>query len=90
MNINNLLITKDRVFLILLIVLMILLAPLIAMFFTNEVNWDITDFIVAGVLLSLFGYLSEVLTKVPNNKIQSIVIRLMVIGLFVFVWVSLI
>ncbi len=90
MNINNILISKNRVFVVLLRVVLVLLLPLIAMQFTTEVNWDIGDFVVAGVILSFLGYLYEVLTKASNNKIQKIVIGLMIIGLFTFVWVSLI
>ena len=90
MNINNILISKNSVFNVLLSVVLVLLLPLIAMQFTNEVDWDINDFVVAGVLLSFFGYLYEVLTKVTNKNMPNIVIALVVIGLLFFVWVSLI
>jgi len=33
----------------------LLLAPLLAMQFTSEVNWDLADFIAAGVLLAGTG-----------------------------------
>lgn len=87
MNVNDILITKNRVFVLLFTVFLVLLLPLIAMQFTNEVHWDVYDFVIAGVVLYSFGYLYEVLAKISNNKI---LIGLMVFGLFIFVWVSLI
>jgi len=87
MNVNDILITKNRVFVLLFTVFLVLLLPLIAMQFTNEVHWDVYDFVVAGVVLYSFGYLYEVLAKISNNKI---LIGLMVFGLFIFVWVRLI
>ena len=50
------------------IALLILLLPLIAMQFTNEVNWSLFDFIIAGVLLFGMGIILDlILSKV--NKI---------------------
>lgn len=90
MNINNILISKKSVYIVFFIVCLLLSLPLIAMQFTHEVNWKISDFLLAGVLLSFFGYLYEVLTKTSQNKIKKIVIGLMVFCVFIFVWVSLI
>lgn len=50
---------------IFLITATILLIPLIAMQFTDEVNWDLTDFIVAEAILLGFGLLYE-LMKTPS------------------------
>ena len=90
MNINNILISKNRVYVVLFTTCLILSLPLIAMQFTNEVNWNVNDFALGGVLLSFFGYAYEVLTKTSNNKIKNIVIGLIVFSVFIFVWVSLI
>lgn len=54
---------------ILLAASILLLVPFIAMQFTNEVNWSLSDFLVAGILLFGTGLLCEwVLRKVKTTK----------------------
>jgi hypothetical protein len=90
MNINNILISKNNIYIVFLGTFFILLLPLIAMQFTKEVNWSVGDFVVAGVLLSFFCYIYKVLTKSSSKPIKNIVIGLIVFALFIFVWVSFI
>ena len=90
MNINNFLISKKSIYIVFLATFFVLSLPLIAMQFTKEVNWSLGDFVVAGVLLSFFGYIYKVFTKSSSNPIKNIVIGLMVFALFIFVWVSFI
>lgn len=53
----------------------LLLLPLLAMQFTAEVSWDLTDFLVAGVLLFGTGLLIEfVMRKLKNQKYRDLVI----------------
>jgi hypothetical protein len=86
----KILISKKEVCTVLFSTLLILFVPLIVMQFTNEVNWDASDFFVAGVLLFIFGYLFKVLTKSSNNQIKSIVIGMVVLGMLILVWANLI
>lgn len=54
----------------------LLLVPLIAMQFTNEVNWTVFDFIVAAILLFGTGFTYKLLTakaKSPTHKAAIIV-----------------
>jgi hypothetical protein len=48
---------------IVLTVVVLLLIPLIAMQFTNEVNWTLFDFVVAGVLLLGTGFICELVIR---------------------------
>ena len=41
----------------------ILTIPLVAMRFTREVNWSVSDFLVAGILLAGIGSLYVLLTR---------------------------
>lgn len=53
----------------------LLLLPLIAMQFTAEVNWNLTDFLVAGALLFGTGLLIELaLRKLQGKKYKELVI----------------
>lgn len=67
----------------------LLLIPFIAMFFTDEVNWDAFDFIVAGLLLTGTGLACEILLrqfKTREQRILGIGITLVVLFL---VWVEM-
>jgi len=66
-----------------------LLTPLIAMQFTNEVNWDIMDFIVAGILLLGTGLACDfVMKKVKKTKFR-IAICLAILAFLFLVWAEL-
>ncbi len=59
---------KRRIIIILLVIVFILLIPLVAMQFNDEVDWSLGDFILAGVLLIGAGLLYElVMTKVGRT-----------------------
>jgi hypothetical protein len=46
----------------------LLLIPLIAMQFTNEVNWTLFDFVVAGFILGT-GFICELVIRCKNRII---------------------
>jgi len=54
----------------------LLLIPLIAMQFTVEVNWDIKDFTLMGILLSGTGFLIEFVLR----KIKPFHFRILLFG----------
>jgi len=61
---------KSLIFII-SVVALLLLTSLIAMQFTNEVNWNILDFIIAGILLLGTGLaFNFVMQKVKNTKFR--------------------
>ena len=66
----------------------ILLLPLIAMQFTDEVNWDLTDFVVAGVLLFGTGLTYKLAAiKVGNTEYRAAV-GLALTAAFILIWVN--
>ena len=78
-----------RLKIILIIVSIILLIPLIAMQFTNEVVWTILDFVVMGILLLSTGFLCEfVIRKVSKTKHRIILCITILLG-FLIVWAEL-
>jgi hypothetical protein len=68
---------------------LLLLIPLIAMQFSNQVNWSLFDFAVMGTLLLGTGLLCElVLRKIKNLKHRLIICGIILIAFF-FIWAEL-
>ena len=67
----------------------ILFIPLIAMQFTDEVNWTLIDFVIAGGLLIGTGLICEfTLRKIKKTKYR-IVIILSIIAVLLLIWAEL-
>lgn len=67
----------------------ILMIPLVAMQFTGEVNWTVSDFVIMGILLSLTGLvLTFALRKVRTAKSRLIAAGLIGLG-FLYCWAEL-
>ena len=66
----------------------ILLIPLVAMLFTNEVNWDGTDFAVAAILLFGTGFIYSLLSALLPSRLRVIAAIVVVILLFL-IWAEL-
>lgn len=60
------------------------------MHFTDQVNWSKDDFVIAGGIISFFGYLYNVLTKNSENRTKNSAIALFVFMLLALLWVNLI
>ncbi len=74
---------------IVLTVVVILLIPLFAMQFTNEVNWTLIDFIVAAILLLGTGLMCELaIRKITNIKFRVAVCVFLLASLFL-IWAEL-
>ena len=74
---------------IVLTVAFLLLIPLIAMQFTNEVNWTSLDFIVMGVLLLGTGLMCELVIRKINKIGYRIAICGAILAAFLVIWIEL-
>lgn len=68
---------------------LILMIPLIAMQFSNEVNWDATDFIVMGALLFGTGSAYVLLTRQLPNLVNRLAFASAIGSTFLLIWVNL-
>ena len=69
--------------------LFLLLIPLIGMIFTDEINWDLFDFLVMGSLLLVFGMnINWVSNRTKNLKVRILYIGIVCI-LFLLIWAEL-
>ncbi|MFD2245555.1 hypothetical protein [Pontibacter ruber] len=74
---------------IVLTVALLLSIPLIAMQFTDEVNWGLFDFVVMGILLLGTGFLCElVLRKVHKTEDRIMLLAALLVMLFL-IWAEL-
>jgi peptidoglycan/LPS O-acetylase OafA/YrhL len=80
---------NKRLSIIVLTVALLLLIPLIAMQFTNEVNWNVFDFIAAGVLLLGTGLLCELVIRKVKKTRHRIVFCLAILLALLLFWAEL-
>ncbi len=74
---------------IVLTVALLLLIPLIAMQFTDEVDWSVFDFVVMGILLLGTGFMCElVMRKVKKPGLRIITCGAFLVVLFL-IWAEL-
>ena len=81
--------TKSSVTKICSATLCILLAVLIIMQFTDEVNWGIADFLIAALLLIIiFSCLELIRQKVKNKNLRFLLIIIAIL-VFFLIWAEL-
>lgn len=80
---------NQRLGLILAAVGAILLVPFVAMQFTNEVNWSISDFVIGAVLLGTTGITCEIILRKVKKRNHRILICGVVLFTLLLVWVEM-
>jgi bacteriorhodopsin len=78
-----------RIILMLLATALILLVPLVAMQFTDEVKWDLFDFGVAGALLLGTGLMYEVAARKLREPRHRAFAGIALLMLLLLVWAEL-
>lgn len=80
---------KLRFTIILTVVALILCLPLIAMQFTNKVNWTFSDFVAAAILLLIAGLGIElVIRNMKTGTSRTIALIAILIALFL-IWAEM-
>ena len=74
---------------IILAVALLLLIPLIAMQFTDNVNWNLFDFIVAGVLLFGTGLACELVLRKVKKIHHRVILCATLLAVLFIIWVEL-
>jgi hypothetical protein len=72
-----------------LVTALILLVPLVAMQSTSEVVWDLTDFLVAGVLLAGAGLALDLALTRGGNAAYKAAAGIALVAALLLVWVNL-
>jgi hypothetical protein len=66
----------------------LLLAPFVAMQFTNEVNWTLFDFIFAGALIGAVGIAFELAVRMTRNDAYRTGVAAALAAVFLIVWAN--
>ncbi|NOR29371.1 MAG: hypothetical protein GQ540_12675 [Lutibacter sp.] len=82
-------IQSKRLIIIVLISVIILLLPLIAMQLTDEVNWTLFDFMIAGVLLVGTGIILEFIMRKIKGKRNRIIMIVGILLMLFLIWAEL-
>lgn len=69
--------------------LLLLLLPLIGMFFSNEINWSFFDFIIMGILILSLSFSIKQVLKTKKNINYRILIIAVILILFLIIWAEL-
>jgi hypothetical protein len=80
---------SQSVFWVALVTAVILFIPLVAMQFTNEVNWSVSDFVVMGILVFATGFSYMLLIRSSSNIIYRAAVTLAVGSTFLLIWANL-
>jgi hypothetical protein len=80
---------NKRIIIVFIVTGLILLIPLAAMQFTGEVNWSLTDFVFAAVLLLCTGLLFEVAMRKGNNLAYKAAAVLAIGTAFLLIWANM-
>lgn len=71
------------------LVLLLLSVPLVAMQFTNEVQWSFFDFVIMGALLTATGLICSVIWYRVKSQPRRIMLVLGVLFVFLLIWAEL-
>lgn len=69
--------------------MLILLIPLVAMLFTNEVNWTISDFIISSFLLLSTGIIFHFTIRKVRSFRYRVVISIALLLILLMIWAEL-
>mgnify|MGYP000070738662 CR=1 FL=1 len=82
-------IKQRRLISILIVVLLLLLVPFIGMQFNNDINWKVSDFLLAGLILFATGLAIDfILSKLKKSKFRIIAVIFLVIAVLL-IWAEL-
>ncbi len=80
---------NKRLIIILSVAASLLLIPLIAMQFSNEVDWKVLDFTIMGFLLFGTGLLCELVLRKVTSTSNRIILCGLVLFVFLLTWAEL-
>jgi hypothetical protein len=71
-----------------LVTALLLMVPLVAMQFSDEVVWTVQDFVFAGVLLETTGRLYLLAARKAPNIVYRAAVTVALAGIFILIWLT--
>jgi hypothetical protein len=68
---------------------LVLLVPLGAMLFTEQVNWGVADFIIVGILLAGVGVAYQLIVTGVKNNSKLAAIGIVLAAAMLLIWIEL-
>lgn len=68
---------------------LVLLIPLVAMQFSDEWDWKLTDFIIVGILLAGVGIGFQLVVSSAKTNPVRVIIGIMLVAAMVLIWAEL-
>ena len=81
--------SKQRLITTFAIITFILAIPLIAMQFTNEMDWKLFDFVIMGTLLTITGLAIELVTRKIKSTNARILLTITILIILFLIWAEL-
>jgi len=72
-----------------LVTAFMLLIPLVAMLFTDDVNWKLVDFVVAGVLLFGTVIALELIARKLTSPVKRVISGVAIVAMVLIIWAEL-
>ena len=69
--------------------LLLLIIPLIGMKFTDQINWNLSDFFLSAIILLSFSLIANFIIQKINNKNTRIFSLTIIIIFLILVWAEL-
>ncbi|PQA91718.1 hypothetical protein B0A69_17915 [Chryseobacterium shigense] len=63
--------------------------PLLGNIFSKEINWSVSDFLIAGVLLFSTSFLINVVRRKIKKRTHRILICIFILMAFALIWIEL-
>lgn len=80
---------NKRLGFIIISIIALLSIPIIAMQFTDQVNWSVSDFLIMGILLLSLGLIVELILRKVRKKDNRILLIVGCLLLFFLIWAEL-
>ena len=81
--------SKLRIRIILITTALILSIPLVTMQFTKEINWTLSDFVIAAVLLLSTGLAIELVIRYVKTGLSRTILFVVILLLLFLTWAEL-